>query len=210
MRLALLLACLPLPALAHPHVFVDSRLELVMDGPRLTAVRMTWTYDEFFSLMLTQDLGLDPEADGALTPTELVTLEQAVGDWPPDFTGDLVVKAGGEEVALAPRADHAVAVDGTRIVETHTRPLAEPLDATAGVSVENFDPYFYVAYEVLDPVLPPGSPCEATLLQADPVAGQAIVDQMFGALDIAGAGPDVQLPPVGFAFADRVELSCPA
>jgi ABC-type uncharacterized transport system substrate-binding protein len=97
------------------------------------------------------------------------------------------------------------------MVETHIRPLATPVDAAAApLTVENYDPYYYVAYE-LDAEVPlsgAGASCEAAVIPADPVAGQAQVDEMFGALDIAGAGADVQLPPVGFAFSDRVELRC--
>jgi ABC-type uncharacterized transport system substrate-binding protein len=208
MRLALALLLAPAPALAHPHVFVDSRIELVMEGTALVAVRLSWTYDEFFSLMLTQELGLDPDADGVLTEAEAAALAASVADWPPDFGGDLAVTANGAPVALAPRADHTVATDGTRIVETHTRPLAAPLDATAGVTVENFDPYYYVAYAILPDVAVTGGACSATVVPADVVMGQAKVDELYGALDVAGAGAEVQLPPVGFAFADRVELRC--
>lgn len=209
MRLALALLLAPAPALAHPHVFVDSRVELVMDGDALVAVRLTWTYDEFFSLMLTQEIGLDPEADGVLTEAETSALAASVADWPAEFSGDLVVTADGASVALAPRTDHTVTTEGTRIVETHTRPLAEPVPVGPGVTVENFDPYYYVAYAILPEVTIAGATgCEATVIPADAAAGQAKVDELYGALDVAGAGPEVQLPPVGFAFADRIELRC--
>jgi ABC-type uncharacterized transport system substrate-binding protein len=208
--LPLLALLLPAPALAHPHVFVDSRLELLMDGPLVTAVRLTWTYDEFFSLLITEDLGLDPDADVVLTEDELATLSASITDWPPDFTGDLLLRHGVEDVPLGGPDDHVVdCIDG-QLVETLTRPLATPVSAAeAPLLVENYDPYYYVAYAV-DPVvtLTGASPCEVLHVPADPVAGQAEVDRMFGALDIAGAGPEVQLPPVGYAFADRVEVRC--
>ena len=210
MRTALLLALLPATALAHPHVFVDSQVELVMDGTLVTAVRLTWTYDDFFSLMLTQDLGLDANADAVLTEPELGALNASVTAWPPDFTGDLVLTHREEPVPLGDRTDHKVDFVDGKMVETHTRPLATPVDAAqAPLTVENYDPYYYVAYTVLPAIALSGAgSCEATLIPADPEAGQATVDEMFGALDIAGAGPEVQLPPVGFAFTDRVEVRC--
>lgn len=212
MRTALLLALLGLPAslAAHPHVFADSRIELLMDGPLVTAVRVTWTYDEFFSLMLTQDLGLDADADAVLTEEEARALEASVTDWPPDFAGDLVLTHGEEPVPLAGPEDHGVDFVEGRLVETHTRPLATPVSAAgAALRVENYDPYFYVAYAIQPEVALTGAgACEAAVIPADPVAAQAEVDALYEGLDVAGAGPEVQLPPVGYAFADRVEVRC--
>jgi ABC-type uncharacterized transport system substrate-binding protein len=212
MRTPLLLALLAAPAAAtaHPHVFADSRIELLMDGPLVVAVRLTWTYDEFFSLLLTQDLGLDPDADAVLTAEELRTLNDSVTDWPPDFTGDLVLTHGEEPVPLAPREAHGVDVVEGRVVETHTRPLAAPVSAAeAAVLVENYDPYYYVAYTIAPEVpLTDAGACAATVIPADPVAGQAEVDRLYEGLDVAEAGPEVEMPPIGYAFTDRVEVRC--
>lgn len=214
MRIPSLLAALalPLPLAAHPHVFADSRVELVMDGALVTGVRLTWTYDEFFSLLLTEDLGLDADADAVLTEEELAVLRASVSDWPPDFSGDLVVTHGEEPVELAARSEHSVDFVAGQVVESHLRPLAAPVSAAeALVTIENYDPYYYVAYEVLPEIgLEGAGDCEAALIPADPAAGQAEVDRIYGELDVAGAGVDVQLPPVGFAFTDRVELRCAA
>ena len=212
MRTALLLALLTLPAplAAHPHVFADSRIEVLMEGPLVTAIRLTWTYDEFFSLMLTQDLGLDADADAVLTEVEARALEASVTDWPPDFGGDLVLTHDEEPVPLAEPEDHSVDFVEGRVVETHTRPLATPASAAeAALRVENYDPYFYVAYAIQPEIALTGAgPCQAALILADPVAAQAEVDALYQGLDIAGAGPEEQLPPVGYAFSDRVEVRC--
>ena len=74
---ALLLAALSLilylvapgPARAHPHVFVDSDLELVFDANGLAGFQQTWTFDEMFSAMILEDF--DADADGALSPAEV-------------------------------------------------------------------------------------------------------------------------------------------
>ncbi len=200
-------AC-PAPLAAHPHVFVDSRVEIITEGSLVTAVRLTWTYDDFFTLFLLEDLGLDPEADGVLTEEERATLEASVTDWPADYTGDLVLTHGEEPVPLAARRDHHVDVVDGRLVETHTRPLEAAVDASrALLTVENYDPYYYVDYAV-DPQVGVPARCEAAMVDADPLAAQAEVDSLWQGLDIAGAGPEVQLPPVGYAFSDRVEVRC--
>jgi ABC-type uncharacterized transport system substrate-binding protein len=206
---ALALALAPAAGSAHPHVFVDSRIEVVLEADRVLAVRLTWTYDEFFTLMLTEDLGLDGDGDGRLDAAETAILAANVLDWPPDFGGDLVVRQDGEAVPLAPRIDHRVAIEEGRMVEVHTRPLATPVPADLPVLIENFDPYYFVDYAILpDVTLSGGAGCVAEVVEADPVEAQARVDEIWEGLDIAGAGRDVRLPPVGNFFSDRVEIRC--
>ncbi len=210
MRPLVLLAGLaaPVPLAAHPHVFVDSQVGIVTEGPLVTAIRLTWTYDDFFTLFLLEDLGLDPDADGVLTEGELAMLEASITDWPPDYTGDLVLTYGEEPVALADPRDHRVEVVGGRLVESHIRPLEAAVNAAqALLTVENYDPYYYVAYTMSQEVAVQ-APCAAVLVPADIEAAQAEVDSMWQGLDIAGAGPEVQLPPVGYAFSDRLEVRC--
>ncbi len=69
------LLLMPAAALAHPHVWVTMKEELVYapDGA-LTAVRHTWTFDETFSAFATQ--GLSAKAKGKFTPEELQPLAQ--------------------------------------------------------------------------------------------------------------------------------------
>ncbi|MEY8837883.1 DUF1007 family protein, partial [Cribrihabitans sp. XS_ASV171] len=39
------MACLPVPLAAHPHVFIDTGLELIFDDKgHLTHVRVEWAY----------------------------------------------------------------------------------------------------------------------------------------------------------------------
>ena len=63
---ALVLALLPaLPVGAHPHVFADVGLALTLDArDRVVSVDVTWRYDDFFSLLILEDMGLDPDGDG--------------------------------------------------------------------------------------------------------------------------------------------------
>src|SRR5437660_10032865 len=65
---ALLIAAAP--ALAHPHVWVQMKSELLYapDGS-LTGVRHAWTFDDMFSTFATQ--GLASKVKGAFTREEL-------------------------------------------------------------------------------------------------------------------------------------------
>lgn len=212
-RLAIPLLAIPLlvapflvaaGAQAHPHVFVDSRIEVVTEGGAVTGVRLTWTYDEYFSLVLSEDLGIDGDGDGVLSDAEAEALAAEVTDWPSDYAGDLVVTQGGEELPLGERREAGATMADGRITETHLRLLATP--AVGPLAVQNFDPGHYVAYTVAEATAPTG--CEAAVTPADLDAAYAEVEAMYGALDVANAPADVALPPVGYAFADTVTVAC--
>lgn len=57
--------CLGGPAKAHPLVFVEARTGFIFraDG-QLKALRISWAYDEFTTLILFKSLNLDQEGDG--------------------------------------------------------------------------------------------------------------------------------------------------
>ena len=57
--------------MAHPHIFIDTRYEVILnDRNEATALRIGWTYDDLYALLIFGDLSLDPDGDGMLTPEE--------------------------------------------------------------------------------------------------------------------------------------------
>jgi ABC-type uncharacterized transport system substrate-binding protein len=205
-------AALPVLAVAHPHVFVDTEVDIVFDGDgALSGVRLTWVYDDFFSFLLTEELGLDPEGDMILTEEELATLTAFVLDWPEDFGGDLVVEQGGVPVALGrPREGVVELVEG-RVRESHLRPVDLIVGADAPVLVQVFDPYYYSAYDI---VLPPrvtgAEACDAALQKADLHAAYSLVDEVLYGRPASDVGPEEDFPEVGYAFADTITVTCDA
>src|SRR5262245_119442 len=63
------------PALAHPHVWVTMKSEMVY-GPdgSLTGVRHAWTFDDMFSAFATQ--GIESKKKGEFTREELAPLAE--------------------------------------------------------------------------------------------------------------------------------------
>jgi ABC-type uncharacterized transport system substrate-binding protein len=208
--IALILALPAAPIAAHPHIFVEARVGVVLDeGGRVTGVELTWTYDEFFSFMLTAELGLDPDGDLALSAAEKEALGEKVLDWPADFGGDLMVMQGGVPVALGARAEASVEFVDGRVVERHLRPLAAPAGPGAPVAIQVFDPFYYVAYEISPSIaLRGGEGCEVTLRKADLAAAYALVDELLYGRPASDVGPDEAFPEVGEAFADTVIVTC--
>src|SRR5215217_7471629 len=91
------------PALAHPHVWVTAKAELIYasDG-KVAAVRHSWTFDEAYSAFATQ--GLDKNNDGKLSPDELQELAKVNTASLAEFEYFTHLKANGAKQAFdAPR-----------------------------------------------------------------------------------------------------------
>lgn len=70
----------PVPALAHPHVWVDTIVTAHMDKGAVTSLREDWTFDEDFSASVLGDVrhikGMGGDRHSPLTPGEIVQLQQ--------------------------------------------------------------------------------------------------------------------------------------
>ena len=77
-RLKVILAALAFlafsaPAIAHPHIVIDAKAQLLFDAEgRFTGIRHDWTFDEAFSSWSVQ--GLDANSDGVTTGEEIDAL----------------------------------------------------------------------------------------------------------------------------------------
>lgn len=54
---------------AHPHVWIDSFVEVRVDDSRIEAVRAHWTFDPFFSEMIVLDFG--PVTNGSFSERQI-------------------------------------------------------------------------------------------------------------------------------------------
>jgi ABC-type uncharacterized transport system substrate-binding protein len=206
--------CAPaLPALAHPHIWIDARVEVILDdADRAVALRIGWTYDEFYSLSLMADRGLDPELDGVLTPQEAAALQGFDMNWDPGFPGDTYALLGETELALSRPQEVGAAWDGLRLTSTHLRRLDTPVDIGAGpLLVQVYDPGFYTAYAIaFDPVLTGGSGgCSAEVWVPDRDAAD---EALLAALAEFSADVDIEaeFPAIGKEYAEEVRVTCAA
>jgi hypothetical protein len=59
------------PALAHPHVWIDIQVEVILNARNeATGVRIGWPHDDLYSLFVIGDMGVDHDWDGVPTPEE--------------------------------------------------------------------------------------------------------------------------------------------
>lgn len=134
------------PALAHPHVFIDSRSEFVMDETRsLTAVRHKWTFDPAFSAYALQ--GLDENGDGEYSREELAELAQVNVESLAEYEFFTFVESGGTEVAFNEPINYWLDYDGVQLTLNFTLPLVETLSISdQPATMQVYDPTIFVAF----------------------------------------------------------------
>lgn len=210
--LACLVALWPGLAPAHPHVFIDAGMNLIFDAEgRLSAVRVFWAYDEFYSMLLVEDAGLDPDHDGEIEQAALDAFAGTDVDWDAGFPGDLYLTRDADEIALAGPVDHGAHYQDGRIVTFHTRPLETPLTiGTPPVTAKVYDPTFFVAYDVTLPVTVEGTDaCTVIRDPADLEEASRILNEKIDAIPDDG-GLENDFPAVGEYYADAFRLTCSA
>lgn len=200
---ALALALVAAPLGAHPHIFVETALRFdVNDRSEVTGVTVTWTYDDFFTLLIFEDMGLDPDGDADLTEAEL---EQLFGfdlvEWPEGFEGDLYVYSNGEKIEMPHPRPIGIAVEDGFITATHYREI--PPVPTEGIEILQYDPTYYVAYDVSQGVTLTNPDCTASVTDPNEEEAFAAVEEEAGSLENVF---DEML--IGVHFSDTITISC--
>jgi len=134
------------PALAHPHVFVDARLEVVADQDgNVAALQNVWRFDEFFSSSVILDY--DTNMDNRLTGDELTEIGETVRQSLAEYNYYTQITDNGEEVKLAmPDVIHADMTDGQLLLFFAAKP-EKPLPLSGHLTFGVYDPTMYTAID---------------------------------------------------------------
>jgi ABC-type uncharacterized transport system substrate-binding protein len=133
------------PALAHPHVFVDAKAEVVFSTPgTITAVRNIWQFDRAFSEYAIQ--GLDTNDDGQLSDAELKPLAKVNVEALSEFEFFNFLILGDRKFQFVPPTEYWLEFRGGRLTLFYTLPLKEPVAVEKGMVLEIYDPEYYVAF----------------------------------------------------------------
>ena len=200
------------PLAAHPHVFIDTQLSLVADDQgQLTHVRVTWEYDALYSLLVTEDMGLDADGDGALTETELATLNGFDMQWVDGFNGDLVISTEANTIALSGPTEIATQFDNGQITTMHTRALETAIPAGTAITIKPYDATYYTAYDITTAIDTTRAPtCRARVAMPDVTATMEALQQQLAQLDAQTDPSDAGLPDIGAQMAPTVNVTCAA
>lgn len=196
------------PAAAHPHVSVTVRSEIAYaaDG-KVSGIRHAWTFDPAYSAFVTQ--GLDTNNDGVFTADELRELAKENTESLADFEYFTVLKHDGVKQVFDPPRNPAMAVDKGQATLTFELPLKAPAAAKKALSLEVYDPSYFVAFALAageDAVKLADAPkgCALTVTRPKPVDAtqtQKLSETFFEALTAASN--------FGGNFANRALVACP-
>jgi ABC-type uncharacterized transport system substrate-binding protein len=196
-------------ALAHPHVWVTMKSELMYapDGS-VTGVRHAWSFDEMFSTFATQ--GLETKQKGVFTREDLRPLAEVNVNSLKEYDFFTHAKANGKKTAFTDPVDYWLEFADGVLTLHFTLPLKAPVKAQA-LNLEIYDPTWFVdfAFADKDPVTLVGAPagCKLNVVNAGDAAaaastkGQQLGEAFFNSL---GAGSNY-----GAQFANKVTVQCP-
>lgn len=207
-RIGAVLCCMAGQALAHPHEFYDAGADFLFDAQsNLAAVRIVWIYDEFTSLYVLSEQGLDPTQSPQGDELDRLLLSQ-LGWTAETWDGDAYLhNAAGEVVALGDPRNALATVHEGRLVVVFERPLVETLDLSSGpAELLIYDPGFYSAYTIIKtPRIEGRTDCTAEIVpfRMTPEAAEKLSDLMALTVDET---PEEE--NVGAEFADRIVLKC--
>ena len=200
------------PAMAHPHIFIDAGLEVIFDDQgRATALRISWIYDDLTSLGIVSDRGMDEDFDGVLTAEELTAIAGFDMKWDAGFAGDSYALLNTLPLTLTGPEDWTASYKDAKLTSTHLRKFAEPVQITdKPLVVQLYDPTYYVGYTVVaETTLTNGDTCTAQTITPNLDAADIIFQAALAQIPIGG-NVESEYPAVGAAYADEVRISCAA
>lgn len=190
-------------ALAHPHVFVTAKGQLVYGANgALKEIHYAWSFDEMFSAFAAQ--GLDANGDGKLSREELQALAKENVDSLKEFAYFTMSPRGAKALEFGEPADYWFETDNKSNLTLHfTLPVKNA--PKGGIAIEVYDPTYFVAFSLGEgkPVSLQGAPsgCAVDAKTADGGAANNPSEAFFQQLQ---AGADY-----GAQFANRITVRCP-
>lgn len=144
LSLALLIAIgAALPALAHPHVWIDAVVTFVFKDGRIVAIRQDWTFDEMFGDAIVGQF--DTNKDKKFDTKELAALEQGAFANLREFDYFSHLSVDDKAVPTKAVQGFAARVEKGRLVYSFTLPVEPGIDPSKGrVALGLYDPSYFV------------------------------------------------------------------
>jgi len=143
----LLCACMPAPAIAHPHVWASMHSKILFTPAGLVrGVAMDWTFDEAYSKTALD--GLDVNGDGAYSHEELEPLTKVNLSSLKTYGYFVFFRKDGDLQKLGDATDASQDYAKGRLTLHFTVPLLKPLDpGHAQVGLKVYDPEYFIDFE---------------------------------------------------------------
>lgn len=194
-------------ALAHPHIFAEARLEVVLsEEGTVESLRHVWLFDEYFSS--TVMLEFDANTNLKFETAELEAVGRTVKQSLADFDYYTSISQNGEAVDVAPPEQiYADFKDGRLLLFFEHAP-AEEMKLEGKLSFGVYDPTMYAAIDFVHDsdlvVMGEMGDCEKTVVRPDP---DEVLAQNQASLTEAFFN-DPEGNDLSKLFATRLELIC--
>lgn len=193
-------------ALAHPHVWVTMKSEIVYapDGA-VTGVRHAWTFDDMFSTFATQ--GLESKQKGVFTREELAPLAEVNVTSLKEFDYFSYAKASGKKAEFGDAIDYWLDYTDSALTLHFTLPLKSAVK-TQSLELEVYDPTYFVDFALAEktPVSLANAPAACKLSVGKP---QEITAAAARRLAEIPAGETIPSNSYGAQYANKISVKCP-
>ena len=141
-----ILSLLPVPAFAHPHIFIDAKFEVVAapDGS-ISELRNVWRFDEVFSSSVVMDF--DKNTDLKLEPNELAEVGKTVRDSLADYDYYMNLTINGKNITVQkPDIIHVDYKEGQLLMFFAVKPV-EKMPLKGKLTFGVYDPTLYTSID---------------------------------------------------------------
>jgi ABC-type uncharacterized transport system substrate-binding protein len=141
-----LISLAPAVARAHPHIFVEARLEVVAaDDGSIAELRNVWRFDEVFSSSVVMDF--DKNTDLKLEPNELAEVGKTVRDSLADYDYYMNLTIDGKNITVEkPEIIHVDYKDGQLLMFFAVKPI-EKMPLKGHLTFGVYDPTLYTSID---------------------------------------------------------------
>ena len=196
------------PALAHPHVFAEARLEVVAsDDGQISELRNVWRFDEVFSSSVVLDF--DKNGNMALDSDELAEVGKTVRDSLAEFNYYTSITDNGKSIAVAkPDVINVDYKDGQLLMFFAVKP-GTPVNLKGKLAFGIYDPTLYASIDFArdDDMATMGSgfsACNRAVVRPDP--DEVLKDNQANLTDAFFNDPTGT--DMSKLFATRLEVTC--
>lgn len=134
---------------AHPHVWIDARLELGLEQARLSAVTVVWRFDELFSRYVESEFDSDGDRRFSAEETALIEREAFASVAELGFLTHL--RVAGELRPLRVYRDFSATLEDNSVSYRFTLPVMPPVElATRPTSIALYDETYYIDVGLTD------------------------------------------------------------
>jgi ABC-type uncharacterized transport system substrate-binding protein len=193
-------------ALAHPHVWVTMKSEIVYapDGT-VTGIRHAWSFDDMFSAFATQ--GLESKQKGVFTREELAPLAEVNVTSLKEFDYFSYAKANGNKTEFGDAIDYWLDYTDSVLTLHFTLPL-KSVSKARSFELEVYDPTYFVDFALAEknPVSLAQAPAACKLAIGKPQEMTAAVARRLAQIP---AGDTIPPNSYGAQFANKISVKCP-